>query len=182
MSLHAYLYIHIAASSDWRILFCITTLSELHDTLFLVCLWAEMYICFPLQFRFCEHIKPEQYTENTEGLHIMYACFPAALRIIVAVFFSTFYSYWMRALGWSLKNWNEQYCHLFLYKLVFSLRLYHTSYRLLKQGFQEEGEDFLTCLCCCQVQWNSNIVQPIEFAPVRLLFFFLFHLGQTIKV
>lgn len=179
MSLHAYLHIHISANSDWKRLFCLTTLYEVHDTPFLVCLWAEMYICFPLQFKFCDHIKPEQYIENAVGLHIMYACFSASLRIIVAVVFSAFNTYWMRALRWSLKNWNEQSCHLFLYMLVFSLRLYHTRCRLLKQGFKGEEEGFLTCLCCCQVQCNSNMVQPNEFALVTLFVILLSHSHGT---
>lgn len=85
MSLHAYLHTHISANSDWKRLFCFTTSYEVNDTPFLVYLWVEMYICFPPQFKFCEHIKPEQYVGNAEGLHIIYACFPAGLRIIVAV-------------------------------------------------------------------------------------------------
>lgn len=180
MSLHACLHIHISADSDWKRLFCFTTLYELNATPFLVCLWTEVYICFPLQFKFCEHIKPEQHIENAEGLHIMYACISAGLRIMVAVFFSAFNT-WMRALGWSLKNWNEQNCHLFLCMLVFSLRLYHTLHRLLEQGFQEEGEGSLTCLCYL-AQCNSSIVQITEFAPMRLLFFFLFQLGHATEV
>jgi len=76
MRMHTDVHTHISASIVWKRLFCLTNGSyEVHDTPFFVCLWAEFYICFSLQFKLCEHIKPEQYICNAEGLHFMYGAF-----------------------------------------------------------------------------------------------------------
>lgn len=105
-------------------------------------------------------------------VHIMFSCrsYNNSCSIFI---FSAFNTYWMIALRWSLKNWNEQSCHLFLYVLVCTLRLYHIQHSPLKKVCQGEGEDSPTCLFCCQVQGNSGMVQPTELAPVMSFAIFL---------